>query len=65
VTWTWGGNQQVTNLWNGASSQSGTAVSVTNLSYNGVIAAGGNTSFGFGAGYSGTNTAPTLTCTAS
>jgi len=31
----------------------------------GSLAAGANTSFGFQAGYSGTNTAPTLTCVAS
>jgi len=32
---------------------------------NGAIAPGGNTSFGFQAGYSGSNATPTLTCTAS
>ncbi|KQV04731.1 glycosyl hydrolase family 5 [Kitasatospora sp. Root187] len=64
VTWTWGGNQQVTNLWNGSLTQSGTAVAVTNLGYNGTVAAGGSTGFGFGANYSGSNTAPTLSCTA-
>jgi len=65
VTWTWAGNQQITNLWNGTSTQSGKAVTVTNASYNGAIAVGGSTGFGFGANYSGTNAAPTLTCTAS
>jgi len=64
VTWTWAGNQTITNLWNGSYTQSGKAVTVNNAAYNNVIAAGGNTSFGFGANYSGTNTAPTLTCTA-
>jgi hypothetical protein len=38
---------------------------VTNLSYNGSISAGGNTSFGFQATYSGSNAAPTLTCSGS
>ena len=65
VTWTWGGNQQITNIWNAAESHSGQSETATNMSYNGVIAPGANTSFGFQAGYSGTNTAPTLTCTAS
>ena len=37
----------------------------TNMSYNGAIAPGANTSFGFQATYSGSNAAPTLTCTAS
>ncbi|MFJ9517275.1 cellulose binding domain-containing protein, partial [Kitasatospora sp. NPDC101801] len=64
VTWTWGGNQQVTNLWNGSVTQSGAAVSVANAGYNGAVAAGGSTGFGFGATYSGGNGAPTLSCTA-
>ena len=63
VTWTWPGNQQITNLWNGSYTQTGSSVTVTNAGYNNVIAAGGNTSFGFGGTYSGTNTAPTPTCT--
>ena len=61
--WTLGfsfaGNQQITNAWNGVATQSGTAVTVKNASYNSAIAAGGNTAFGFQASYSGTNTNPT------
>jgi cellulose 1,4-beta-cellobiosidase len=38
---------------------------VTNAGYNGSIAPGGNTSFGFQAGYSGSDPSPTLTCTTS
>jgi cellulose 1,4-beta-cellobiosidase len=34
------------------------------MSYNGAIAAAGNTAFGFQASFSGTNAAPTLTCSA-
>ncbi|MGD0248576.1 MAG: cellulase family glycosylhydrolase [Candidatus Limnocylindrales bacterium] len=64
VTWTWGGNQSITNSWNATVTSSGTAVTATNLSYNGAIAAGGNTTFGFQATFSGTVTAPTLTCSA-
>ncbi len=65
VTWTWGGNQQVVNIWNAAGTQSGTAETATSLSYNSVISAGGNTSFGLQASYTGTNAIPTLTCVAS
>jgi chitodextrinase len=65
VTWTWGGNQQVTNMWNANNQQSGQHQTATSMSYNGAIAPGANTSFGFQASYSGTNAAPTLTCTAS
>jgi len=65
VSWTWGGNQQISNVWNGVLSGTGPSVSVFNATYNGSIAPGGNTSFGFQAGFSGTNTNPTLTCTTS
>jgi chitodextrinase len=65
VTWTWAGNQQITNIWSAADSRSGQNETVTNAGYNGVIPPGGSTSFGFQAGYSGTNTSPTPTCTAS
>ena len=65
VTWTWGGNQQVSNMWNANNQQSGQSESATNMSYNGAIAPGANTSFGFQGTYSGSNAAPTLTCTAS
>jgi len=65
VTWTWGGNQTITNSWNANVTQSGTGVTGTNMPYNNVIAPGGNTQFGFQASYSGSNAAPTLSCTAS
>ena len=65
VAWSWGGNQQVTNAWNGVESHSGQAETVTNAGYNGAIPAGGNTSFGFQATYSGSNPSPVLTCTLS
>ncbi|WP_035803766.1 glycoside hydrolase family 6 protein [Kitasatospora mediocidica] len=64
VGWTWGGNQQLTNSWNATVTQTGGSVSAVNAGYNGAIAAGANTSFGFQGSYSGANTAPTLTCTA-
>jgi chitodextrinase len=64
VTWTWGGNQTITNIWNATDTQTGKAVTAVNASYNGVIAPGASTSFGFTGSYSGTNSAPTVTCTA-
>jgi Cellulase (glycosyl hydrolase family 5)/Cellulose binding domain len=64
VTWTWNGNQAITNTWNATITQAGAAVTAVNLAYNNVIAAGGNTTFGLQASFSGTNTAPTLTCSA-
>jgi hypothetical protein len=64
VTWTWPGNQAITNSWSATVTSSGTAVTATNLSYNGALAAAGSTSFGFQASFTGTNTAPTLSCSA-
>jgi cellulase/cellobiase CelA1 len=60
LTWTFPGNQTITNLWNGTYTQSGTSVSVTNASFNATIGAnGGTVNFGFNANYSGTNAKPT------
>ncbi|WP_265538058.1 cellulose binding domain-containing protein, partial [Streptomyces sp. NEAU-H33] len=64
VKLTFPGNQTVTSLWNGSYTQSGNTVTVTNASNNGSLAAGAGTSFGFNAGYSGGNGAPTVSCTA-
>jgi hypothetical protein len=64
VTWTWPGNQAISNSWNATVTSSGTSVTAANQSYNGAIAAGGNVTFGFQASFSGTNTVPTLTCSA-
>ena len=64
VTWTWPNGQNLTNEWNAAVTQSGTAVTATNLSYDGSIAPGANTTFGVQGTWSGTNGVPALTCTA-
>ena len=56
--WTFPGNQQVTQLWNGSATQSGSSVTVGNLSYNGSVATGASASFGFNGSYSGTNAVP-------
>jgi hypothetical protein len=58
--WTFSGNQKITNIWNASYIQNGTAVTVTNQSYNSTIQAnGGRVSFGFNLTYSGTNSKPT------
>lgn len=60
VAWSFPAGQQVTQLWNGTVNQSGALVTVANTSYNGAIATGATTSFGFGATVNGTsNPAPT------
>jgi predicted alpha/beta-hydrolase family hydrolase len=56
VAWTFAGDERITQLWNGSAAQSGARVSVTNASWNGVVATGGTVSFGFNA-TSGTGSA--------
>ena len=63
VSWTFPNGQTITQLWSGTASQSGAAVTVTNAAYNGTIAPGGSTTFGFTGNWTGTNNPPaTLTC---
>ncbi|MFI6151774.1 cellulase family glycosylhydrolase [Kitasatospora sp. NPDC051170] len=64
VNWTWPDGQQLSSAWNATAQQTATAVTAANLAYNGTLAAGGSTSFGLQATWSGANTAPALTCTA-
>jgi len=63
VGWTFANGQTIGQLWGGSLTQSGGGVSVTNMSYNGSLAPSASTSFGFTATQSGTNPAPTATCT--
>jgi mannan endo-1,4-beta-mannosidase len=51
--------QTITQLWNGSSTQSGSAVTVTNLAYNGTLAPGGTVNPGFNGTWNGTNSVPT------
>ena len=53
--------QTITQIWNGTATQSGNMVTITNLSYNGSIPAGGSPSSapGFNGSWNGSNTAPT------
>jgi hypothetical protein len=59
LTYSYSGNQRLSNGWNGSWSQSGSAITVKNASYNGRIAAGAAVTTGAQFSYSGTNTAPT------
>ncbi|WP_239104235.1 cellulose binding domain-containing protein [Microbispora corallina] len=61
VKWTWPGGQTFSSVWNGTQSVSGSSVTVRNASYNGSIAAGASTTFGFTA--NGTAATPAATCT--
>ncbi|MFE1881665.1 glycoside hydrolase family 6 protein, partial [Streptomyces diastatochromogenes] len=59
LKWSYAGNQKVTSYWNTKLTQSGTAVTAGNETYNGTLANGGSVSFGFNGSYSGTNAVPT------
>ncbi|WP_432869493.1 endo-1,4-beta-xylanase [Microbispora rosea] len=61
VKWTWPGGQTISSLWSGEQSVSGSSVTVRNAPYNGSIAAGSSTTFGFTA--NGSAATPSVTCT--
>jgi endoglucanase len=63
VTWTFGGTQKVSSMWNASYTQSGSTVTAVNAAHNGSVAAGGSVGFGF-SGAPGGGAAPSLTCTA-
>lgn len=59
VNWSYANGQTITQLWNGSYTQTGAAVTVRNVAYNGTLAAnGGSTGFGFNGSWSGVNTPP-------
>jgi len=61
LTWAFANGQTVTQIWNGSETQNGANVTVTNLSYNGTIPAGGNyNGMGFNGSWNNTtNAVPT------
>jgi endoglucanase len=55
LTWSFANGQTITQLWNGSETQSGSNVTVANLSYNGSIPAGGSyTGMGFNGSWNNT-----------
>ena len=64
VTWTYANGQRVAQAWNASVSASGSAVTARNVSYNGAIGGGGSTTFGLLGSWNGTNSMPSLSCTA-
>ncbi|WP_410820986.1 cellulase family glycosylhydrolase [Micromonospora sp. 050-3] len=63
--WTFANGQRVTQSWNVALTSSGTTVTARNTDYNGRLAAGASASFGFLGSWTGTNSLPVVSCTAS
>jgi cellulose 1,4-beta-cellobiosidase len=58
LTWTWPGNQQITQGWSATITQSGANVTAANPGWASSLATNATANFGFNANYSGTNTAP-------
>ncbi|HEX9999302.1 MAG TPA: cellulase family glycosylhydrolase, partial [Actinoplanes sp.] len=64
VTWTWPSGQRISNAWNASVTSTGETVTATNAAHNGALTPGASTSWGFLGSYTGSNTAPTVTCAA-
>jgi Cellulose binding domain len=64
VSFSWPGSQTISQIWNATQAQSGAAVTVTNVSYNGAIAAGGSTTFGLLGTGSAPSSLPNAACSA-
>ncbi|MBX6386296.1 MAG: cellulose binding domain-containing protein, partial [Microbispora sp.] len=64
VTWTYADGQTITQVWNATVTSNGSSITAKNVSYNGSLAAGASTSFGFLGSWNGTNSVPAVSCTA-
>ncbi|BAL87525.1 putative glycosyl hydrolase [Actinoplanes missouriensis 431] len=64
VTWSFANGQKVSNAWSADVTSSGTTVTARNAAWNGKLAAGTTTSFGFLGSWTGSNTVPAVTCAA-
>ncbi|GLH99613.1 non-reducing end alpha-L-arabinofuranosidase family hydrolase [Phytohabitans aurantiacus] len=59
LTWSFGAGQTVTQAWNTSLTQSGSAVTARNVSYNGSVPTNGTVAFGFNGSWTGSNPVPT------
>jgi cellulase/cellobiase CelA1 len=59
LTFTFGGDQKITNAWNATVSQPGSSVTATNASYDATISPGGNVSLGFQGTWAASDAVPT------
>ncbi|MFI0724113.1 cellulose-binding domain-containing protein, partial [Streptomyces sp. NPDC021224] len=58
LTWAFANGQTVTDLWSGSYTQTGAQVTVTNAAWNGTLATGASTSFGFNGAFTTANPVP-------
>ena len=59
LAWSFGAGQTVTQAWNATVDQIGASVTAANASWNGNLASGASTSFGFNGSWTGGNPVPT------
>ncbi|CAG6395876.1 Ricin-type beta-trefoil lectin domain-containing protein [Actinacidiphila cocklensis] len=59
LTFSFPGDQKITNGWNATVTQSGTSVTATNVAYNATVSPAGTVSFGFQGTYTSDDTSPT------
>jgi mannan endo-1,4-beta-mannosidase len=64
VTLAFPNGQTVTQVWSATVTSSGSTVTARNVGYNGSLAAGASTTFGFLGSWAGTNGVPAVTCSA-
>ena len=64
VGYSWPGSQTISQIWNATETQSGAAVTASNLSYNGALSPGGSTTFGLLGSGAAPTALPNLRCTA-
>lgn len=64
VTMPFANGQTISQSWGADITTSGSTATARNVSYNGALAAGASTTFGFLGSFNGTNAAPALSCTA-
>ncbi|WP_435832647.1 CotH kinase family protein [Micromonospora wenchangensis] len=63
VTWAYANGERVTQAWNATVTSQGTTVTARNVAYNGALAAGASTSFGFLGSSTGSPGLPVPSCT--
>ena len=63
VTMTFANGQRITQIWGARTTQTASPYTITNESWNALLSPSQSTAFGFLGSWSGTNTAPTVTCT--
>lgn len=65
VAWTFTNGQTINHTWNATLNATGSSITATNVDRNGALGAGGTATFGFIGTWNGSNSAPSVSCTAS